>query len=146
MVVVSNPTIPNLTSQQVTEPNTRNSVVNTAVKSYTSTREITHDITPVKGVVTKVKLIVEYCCENTENVQAIMDLPMSKFMDDDHEFKDNFNEVVSSYLKKSVLFLKNTTAEERSNIHQAIQLKDYTITGIDSGTNNDVVHMHVTIL
>ena len=117
--------------------------MNTAVKSYTSTREITHDITPVKGVGTKVKLIVEYCCENTENVQAIIDLPMSKFMDDDHEFKDNFNEIVSSYLKKSVLFLKNTTAEERGNIHQAIQLKDYTITGVSSGTNNDIVHMYV---
>ena len=129
-MVVVEAVAPNHTSQQVTEPNMCNSAPNTVVKSYTSTQEIIHDITPIKGVITKVKLIVEYCCENNENIQAIIDLPMSKFMDDDLRQKDNFNETLTLYLKKSILFIKNTTPEERSNIHHAIDKKDYTITGI----------------
>ena len=142
MVVVET-VAPNQTSQQVTEPNMCNSTPNTVVKSYTSTREIIHDITPIKGVITKVKLIVEYCCENNEIIQAIIDLPMSKFMDDDLQHKDNFNEVLTLYLKKSILFIKNTTPEERTNIHHAIDLKDYTITGVTYGPNGDTVHSYV---
>ena len=142
-MVVSQDILSNQTSQQVTEPNIRNSMINTVAKSYTSTREIIHDVTPVKDVITKVKLIIEYSCEDGEILQAIIDLPMSKFMDDDHDLKDNFNEIVALYLKKSVLFIKKTTSEERGNIHQAIDYKDYTISGVVLGKSNDVNHVYI---